>query len=206
LPCLSSNSAQARGGYFTSDFGGGAEASATGFDGSIKTPYYGGGGFAFFDATYAEVSLGFFSGGGTMDYDMRGFFEGEADMSVMGLDIGLLGKYPFAISEQLTVFPLLGIAYRIMLSAEDEDGDQIKNFATGGKDDVAGDLSALWFKLGGGLDYSFTDQIYLRGGLLYGLRLANAFEYDAVDAYKAMDPKTRLGHGLEIKVAVGYRF
>jgi hypothetical protein len=194
------------GGYFTSDFGGGAEASFGGQTMSVKTPYFGGGGFAFFDATYAELSVGFFAGGGTTKTEMGGPSR-EEDTSVMGLDIGLLGKYPFAINEQLSVFPLLGITYRLVLSAKDEDGDQVENVKG---DDAAGDLSALWFKLGGGLDFAFTDRIYLHGGLLYGVRLANTFENDMVDFLKLSplveDPKTLLGHGLEVKIAVGYWF
>jgi hypothetical protein len=191
------------GGYFTSDFGGGFEASMGGKTMSSKTPYAGGGGFAFFDATYAELSLGFWGGGGTVKSEMGGL-SSESDMSYMGLDIGLLGKYPFTINEKLLVFPLLGITYRVMLSAKDEDGDQYKN---SDGDDAPGDFSALWFRLGAGLDFSFTDHVYLRGGLLYGLRLANTVENDRVDLMpSAADPKTLLGHGLEVKIAVGYRF
>jgi hypothetical protein len=126
----------------------------------------------------------------------------------MGLDIELLGKYPFAISEQLSVFPLLGVKYRAMLSVKDEDGDTVKN-VEGDKDDASGDFSALWFKLGGGVDFSITEQLYVRGALSYGLRLANTYENDYVDLAEkngVTDVKTLLGHGLEIKVAVGYRF
>jgi hypothetical protein len=195
------------GGYFTSDFGGGVEISSEGEEQTqaIKTPYAGGGGFAFVDLTYAELSLGFFSGGGAVKYEFAGQ-SNESDMSYTGLDIGLLGKYPVAINEQLSVFPLLGITYRVVLSAKGEDGNQYKN---SDGEDAPGDFSALWVKLGGGLDFSFTDSIYLRGGLLYGLRLANAYENDWVDAYAdypGVDAKTLLGHGLEVKIAVGYRF
>jgi hypothetical protein len=191
------------GGYFTSDFGGGAEASFMGYTMSIKTPYAGGGGFAFFDATYAELSLGVFGGGGTMKADMG--YSMEMDMSFTGLDIGLLGKYPFTISEKLSVFPLLGITYRVVLSAEDEDGNEYEGIVTSGK---PGDFSALWFKFGGGLDFSFTDHVFLRGEALYGLRLANDAENDIADYVSALgvDSKTLLGHGLEVKLAVGYRF
>jgi opacity protein-like surface antigen len=171
------------GGYFTSDFGGGVEASEGGETMSIKTPYFG--------------------GGGKMKNEEPGLTE-ESDMSVMGLDIGLLGKYPFAVNEKLSVFPLLGITYRVVLSVKDEDGNKIDD--SGLAD--SGDFSALWFKLGGGLDFSFTDQVYLRGEALYGLRLANKFEKDMVDMFDepGVDTKTLLGHGLEVKVAVGYRF
>jgi hypothetical protein len=191
------------GGYFTSDFGGGVEASMGGQSGSMKTPYAGGGGFAFFDATYAELSLGFFGGGGTFKQE-QGNFSSEYDMYFTGLDIGLLGKYPFTIGEKLSVFPLLGITYGVVLSAKNEDGDSYKN---SDGDDAPGDFSALWFKLGGGLDFLFTDHIYLRGGLLSGLRLANTYEKDMLDVIPSdADAKTLLGHGLEVKLAVGYRF
>jgi hypothetical protein len=179
------------GGYFTSAFGGGIEEDGEAW---FKTPYFGGGGFAFFDATFAEVSVGFFGGGGKNE----DFF---GDMSFMGLDIGLLGKYPFAISDKLSAFPLLGITYRVVLSVKDEDGEQYTN---SDGDNASGDFSALWFKLGGGVDYSFTDAIYLRGEALYGLRLANKVENDWVN--ESDSAKALLGHGLDIKIAVGYRF
>jgi hypothetical protein len=190
------------GGYFTSDFGGGVEASMGGYTMSVKTPYAGGGGFAFLDATYAELSLGFFGGGGTSKTEMPAGFGSseEIDFSITGLDIGLLGKYPFAVSDKLTVFPLLGITYRVMLSVKEKE--------SGIEYDDPGDFSALWFKLGGGLDYSFTDALFLRGDLLYGLRLANKMEKDMIDDmdYPGADTKALLGHGLEVKLAIGYRF
>jgi opacity protein-like surface antigen len=195
------------GGYFTSDFGGGAELSMGGLTGSNKAPYVGGGGFAFFDATYAELSLGFWVGGGKLTSESPGQPDSSLGMSYTGLDIGLLGKYPFVVSDQLSVFPLLGITYRVMLSVKDEDGREYKGLYKPGS---SSDFSALWFKLGGGLDFSLTDSMYLRGSVLYGLRLPNAFEKDIVDFYKAMvpgaDTKTLLGHGLEVKLAIGYRF
>jgi hypothetical protein len=206
------------GGYFTSDFGGGYEVTRkvrSSGGGTVagateklptKTPYSGGGGFAFFDATYAEVSLGFFAASGKYQTN-NGYDPDSAEnpnksypMSFTGLDIGLLGKYPFAIKEKLSLFPLLGITYRAVLSAKMEDAEM----------DDAGDFSALWFRLGCGLDYAFTDHIYLRGGILYGIRLASKAENDGVD--KAEDDplceeaKTVLGQGLEIKLAVGYKF
>jgi opacity protein-like surface antigen len=196
------------GGYFTSDFGGGVEASAGGQTMSIKTPYAGGGGFAFFDATYAELSFGFFGGGGTMKIEFPGSPDQEMDFSLSGLDIGLLGKYPIAVGEKLTVFPLLGITYRVVLSLKAGNGTEWKN---SDGDKMAGDFSALWFKLGGGLDYAFTDHVFLRANLLYGLRLANKLENDRYESMigtipDEIDVKPLLGHGLEVKVAVGYKF
>jgi hypothetical protein len=67
----------------------------------------------------------------------------------------------------------------------------------------------LWFKFGGGLDYDITSSLYLRGEFLYGLRLVNKAENDmkdSLDDQGASDIKTRLGHGLTVKFAVGSKF
>ncbi|MDR1148211.1 MAG: hypothetical protein LBK66_06215 [Spirochaetaceae bacterium] len=192
------------GGYFTSDFGGGVELLETGEIWFIKHPYSGGGAFAFFDATFEELSLGIFGGSGTFKGEEGNTW--QSDTSVMGLDIGLLGKYPFAINDELTVFPLLGITYRAMLSVKQKNGGYYRN-PNGNKADP-GDFSALWFKLGGRVDYYFTDANYLRGDVLYGWRVANRYEKNWLDDIKRadFDGKTLLGHGLEIKFAIGHRF
>jgi len=52
--------------------------------------------FAFFDATYAELSLG---------YSFNEYFS--------LFKISLLGKYPFAINNKLRLFPLLGISFEL---------------------------------------------------------------------------------------------
>lgn len=182
--------------YFTSDFGGGVKAPGdTMF---VKTPYAGGGGFIFLDATFAELSLGPWFGASLWKMTPPDKLTGKTEFNMFytGLDIGLLGKYPVIINNQLSIFPLLGINYRLVLALEDED--------TKYADPI--DHSALWFRLGGGLDYSFTNIIYLRAGVLYGLRLANKYENNMLDNYPGMDTKTLPGHGLEVKLAVGFRF
>ena len=186
------------GGYFASDFGGGWQyAGSGGTDITYKTPYAGGGGWLFFDAAFAEASLGFFAAGGYMSYFENNSMEQISDMPYAGLDIGLMGKYPFALGERFTLFPLLGIAYRSFISVKID-----------GKDDVAKDWSALWFKLGGGADYAFTDHVYARLNVVYGIRLANNLEKEWVHYAQATfgNGETRLGHGLDVKLAAGYTF
>jgi hypothetical protein len=180
--------------YFTSDFGGGIESSVSGQTMSVETPYAGGGGFVFFDAAYAELSLGIFGAGGTFKQEGGGQ-PGENGMALMGLDIGLLGKYPFSVNDRLALFPLAGAVYRLMLSTKDTDGNQ---YNSGGNEVDSGDFSTLWFKLGGGLDFFVSDNIYIRYTESYGIRLANTFEKNA--------DTTLIGHGFEMKFSVGYRF
>lgn len=203
------------GGYFASDFGGGAEWESGSWRIAYETPYAGGGGFLFLDATFVELSFGFFTGSGTMrsvaDIGALGSYSLEAGYSLTGLDIGLMGKYPFIISPKFSIFPLLGINYRTILNLKDEDGNESNE---------PGDLSVLWMKLGGGLDYFFSDNIFLRFGVSYGIRLPNQYDEEMsdflkeyIDAQGISNPDSsgpswgpRLGHGLEVKLAVGFSF
>ena len=187
------------GGYFTSDFGGGYEYTVGSNLYENKIPYYGGGGLVFFDATYVELSLGFFAAGGSFKMYCDGTQFNKYDMSRTGLDIGLLGKYPFALGEQFTLFPLLGITYRRFISVKTD----LPAFYVPSS---AGDLSVLWFKLGAGADFTFTDHIFARLGVVYGIRLKNKWEKYLVNEDYGHNMKIRLGHGLDVKLAVGYRF
>jgi len=190
------------GGYFTSDFGGGFTASGIGEKVNAKSPYAGGGGFAFLDLTFVEFTLGFFGGGGDMAFEeISGGIKisEKINWSLTGLDIGLLGKFPVIMSNQLTIFPFLGITYRAILSGKVE-GESV---------DDPGESSSLWFRFGGGLDYSFNDNVFFRAGLLYGVRLSNKEERDLVKIFNdipGVSASTRLGHGLELKLAIGRRF
>jgi hypothetical protein len=176
------------GGYFSSDFGGGVQTSSSS---KKETPYIGGGAFAFFDATYGQLSVGMFSVNGEMD----------EERSLFGVDFTLLGKFPFQIDEYFSLFPLLGLEYHLVLTAIDSEKYQYKNDGY----QALLDFSALWFKAGAGLDFSFNKTLYLRGELLYGLRIANKYELDSVAAIGS-SAAPLLGHGLNIRLALGYRF
>jgi opacity protein-like surface antigen len=186
------------GGYFVSDFGGGIKMEAAGQTLVMETPYAGGGGFAFVDITYAELSFGFFGGGMNWNTKLNGNDLGSPqEFSFAGIDIGVMGKFPIAIGSSLTVYPLVGINYRIALSLKDKDsGIEASNVE---------DLNALWIKFGGGLDYSFTGNMFVRFGLTYGIRLQNQFETDLIDA-TGSGVTYNLGNGLEARLAVGFAF
>jgi hypothetical protein len=194
------------GGFFGADFGGGIKVSATGYEGAMEMPKLGGGGFLFFDAAYAELNVAFAAGSYTMKGtgDLEGGSESEGSWT--SLNIGLLGKYPIALGK-ITLFPLLGAEYQLVLSTKDENGDEYRNLDG---DEAPGDNSALWFRLGVGLDYNISDHLYLRGELLYGMRLASKMENDLVDMMSASasgaDVDYNLGHGIQAKLALGYAF
>jgi hypothetical protein len=204
------------GGYFTNDFGGGAQWKSGDWRIASETPNISGGGFLFLDFTFAELSFGFFTGSQTIkrlwDYGSAGYTSGENEYRITGFDINLMGKYPIiTINSQLAVFPLYGFSYRPILDLKYENIYTVDDYE---------DLNALWFRLGGGLDYFFTSNIFLRFGLTYGYRFPNNYDKSLVEYYdwyirefeiSNPDSKTariapRIGHGLEIKLAIGYSF
>jgi opacity protein-like surface antigen len=177
--------------FYAGGFGGGINIGIANVN--VTMPYNAFGVYGFFDATYVEVSasLGFGSG----DSKSNSPYFSSSSYSFTGLSFGLLGKYPININDKITLFPAAGIEYQAVLSLK-VDGEKL---------DDAGDLSHLWFKFGGGLDYNLTDSLYLRGTLLYGIRTASKYEKEIVDLYSGF-ASTNLGHGPTLKVAVGYKF
>jgi hypothetical protein len=182
------------------DFTGGVKEDANNYS---TYPYFGGGGFAYFDATYAEVSVGFFVGGGDRAGKFGGTEMDKTPWTLSALSIGLLGKYPIALSDALTLFPARGIGYDLVLSAKIDGTTYQKD-----GDDAPGDFSALWIKAGAGVDVALTAKLYFRGEALFGIRLANQYEKDLVDLYDRynVDMSTSLGLGPTVKLGVGYKF
>jgi len=237
------------GGFFGSGFGGGIEGTLGGSmrlgsisgDMTLDPPYLGGGVYGFFDAEYAQVSVGYFIAGGAWKFDGKysvsvlgmvineGSYSEEMDASFQVVNIGLLGKYPIALSGKFKLFPIAGVEYQLCLSGEykfkEADGKEVVTKWDGkpadpsdpdsDKNPNAGDFNALWIKFGAGLDVGLTDKLFLRPELLYGIRFASKIENDAVDDANALfeeraggtgakaDIKTRLGHGFMIKVGIG---
>jgi hypothetical protein len=75
-----------------------------------------------------------------------------------------------------------------------------------------GDLSALSFQFGGGLDFALAQKLYLRFEALFGIKLANKMEKDLKDRYEAQykaqgaTVETKYGQGPIVKLAAGYKF
>ena len=189
------------------------------------------GGFLFFDATYAEVAV--LIRGGSNSY--REIMDNKAlsssswihlsDRNGSGMEMSfgfsLLGKYPFKVTEQIALFPLLGLAYHIaLLEWRRPDGGIVYDRTTGklpedrDKDGNSYPLSvwnSLWIDIGAGFDYMFSGHWYLRGEVLFGFRLPTGYENGALEMvkhqFKVPDPKlTGLTGNPTFKIALGYRF
>lgn len=188
------------GGYATANFRGGFIDNTYSWDRFVrgdvytKTRYLGGGGFVFIDFTFVELSAGVFRGVGNttrewgrevrQDWSWDGQGNqivtereirsaGYENLPNIGFDIGLLGKFPIVINNlnnQLTAFPLLGFNARFYVHR----------------------FNSLWLQFGGGVDFYVTDNVFLRGQVLYGFALASNYD--------------RRGNGPTLKVGIGHRF
>ena len=156
------------------------------------------GAYGFFDATYVEAWLGisFVNDGDVKMPIGTGPTTLGSSLSFTKLALGLFGKYPFHLGQTFTLFPLLGIQYDMMLSAEGTPTN-VPGFD-------AADFNTFWFKLGAGLDFALTQKLYLRFEALFGFGLLNQFEQDMVDNLGMDSPGARPGGSA--RLAAGYKF
>ncbi|MCL1992311.1 MAG: hypothetical protein FWG66_05125 [Spirochaetes bacterium] len=237
---------------FISDFGGGVSGSIT----EVAAPpqadsppnrnafrlghelywhphYVGRATSVFFDAHFVQFSFSYFTSTathraryspGAQHTPYTSFVQGGGHP--FGLEFGILGKFPVELSPLITVFPLGGVVYRLVLGGSAVNPPHFTSAAAVSTNPIH--LSAPWFRLGGGMDFNLTAGMFLRTTLTYGIRLRNRFENDILNS----DPvenwqagvtgtppnevpfdqrvwadynSSRLGHGVDITVGIGFR-
>ena len=157
------------------------------------------GAFLFFDLKYAEINASFYNSRGKSQWSWNKdyyYFENNilltekdnaiGNFSTLLFDIGILVKYPFYLNN-ITLFPALGADYQLWVRY------------TENRKKTPGDLSAnnaLWLKLGGGIDYHITRSLFLRGEVLWGVKLPSKNERS--------DSFTWFTHGPSAYIGVGY--
>jgi hypothetical protein len=186
------------------------------------------GGYVFVDAAWAELSLAFQGGYNTWEerYTAKlkdGMVVADQPSKGTGMEgmlgITLLGKYPFTLTERLSIFPLAGLEYQITLwqFRDPEIGplySRTNPIWERNADGTAYSLSAwnsLFVDIGAGLDLELNARLFLRTELLYGFRLQTPYEVDALKKVKTMAnaPNPKLGglsSGPTLRVALGWRF
>ncbi|MDR3013514.1 MAG: outer membrane beta-barrel protein [Chitinispirillales bacterium] len=220
-------------GVFGMDFGAGLLGISEKWDDeefSTSVPWTGGGFNVFFDATYAELGVGLTFGGGKpklvyngKDITSEEYGDEELKMSFTALNLSLVGKYPIAIANNMTIFPLAGIEYKMVLSGkttygnEEEKwdgktvtyGDEFYSYTYA--DHKASEFSRFGLKFGAGMDIALNDNMFLRPVVAYNLRFANKISKDEIDGWEEWaddddEVKATMGHGLTISVGLGFRF
>jgi hypothetical protein len=169
----------------------------------VAMPYTGVGAYLFFDAMYAEAFIGYSTGSGKWE-SVNTDPEDLPDMQRSYLHVDLFAKYPFGAGA-VKFFPLMGIGYELSIAGKLQFPDD-EHYVFNGKNGRLGSnaLSAVWVRLGGGLDFDMGRSVYLRSEFLYGIRTANAYENDV--AASTGDGWTMPGHGFTLKIGLGIKF
>jgi hypothetical protein len=162
--------------------------------------------YGFFDATYVEVSA-YFALGFPNNYVKQNNDDFSANYTssikgdlMLALGFSVLGKYPLLELGRLSLFPLLGISYNMILSHTDKDGgDYYENDAN----HSAGDLSQFGILAGAGADFDITRYVYIRGEALFHLRFPSNITNDNVGSMN--DAKATFGIGPLFKLGIGFR-
>jgi hypothetical protein len=162
------------------------------------------GAFVFADVKYAELSIGFLQQIGTVTdtvatvspYPGAQAQPNETYRSTLLL-IDALGKYPFTLSEKISVYPALGLMFRVPFAGnKNSDVEHKANWGLG-------------LKAGGGLDFTLTDTLFLRCELFIYYELAADKEISApAPGLDNLDFKVKnAGYYLQpqLKVAIGYK-
>ena len=165
--------------------------------------YINGGAFVFFDATYAEVDVGIRFG----KDDFSSYRPSITDEQKKGhsnsltfLSLGLLGKFPFNLGGGITLFPLAGVEYNLLLINKSIDSGNNNSFTANSRFND----SMLWLKFGLGADINITNRIFIRPSALYGFGIAN--EQDKASLSRIGMAKSVLNHGFDLRAAAGFRF
>jgi hypothetical protein len=168
---------------------------------AYKTKAFDVGAFVFVDATYAELSAAYFAEigkvTGTMTRDstipaMAGEDDIDEDYLSHVIIVDLLGKYPFVLNERFTVFPALGVGLKFPI-AGNKNSDKEHDVTWG----VVG-------KVGGGLDFSLTQALFLRAEALFAYQFASDQEA-VIDGTDYQFKSVGYNLGPQVKIGVGYK-
>jgi hypothetical protein len=161
---------------------------------------------AFFDATYAQASVGWqmvlgshlnstqtiLGSTNTTDTDLT--------MTIGNLTLALYGRYPFTLGS-ITISPLLGVEYDINL-IETVSGIDQRAGMTG---DQLANLNELWIKAGVSADFRLSSRFYVRPALLFGYKFLSRSQSDTISSAPSGTTVRILNLAAELSVLFGYR-
>ena len=165
----------------------------------LSVEHVGFGAWAFLDARFAELSVGFM--GGPSEWYLENDEEATEYGSFAALDFSLLGRLPFSLGTgNVSVFPLLGVGYNLVLLSrmfgEDYPDSPIR-------------LSSFRIQFGGGGDFDISERAFVRASVLGAWRFAGRYFTDWAREQRErpeIDRADAVGDlGLTVKVGVGLR-
>jgi len=166
----------------------------------IGTSNAGFGGWLFADATFAELSVAFMGGPSSLVWRDGGISGTNRLGDFFAINIGLLGKFPFAFrGGNVFVFPLLGAGYNIVVFERGVCGTDTFQYLDA---NAAEELSSFRIKTGIGGDFAIRGNLFIRASVLGFFRFGSRWERELAGS---IDGSAR-GFGGTAKVGVGFRF
>jgi hypothetical protein len=185
------------GGFYANNVGGGVEWPN---GEQIAMPYSVFGAQIYLDFIYCGIFAGYSAGGGKWESADVSDPSYLPDVSLTYMNFGSFFKIPFG-SKSVKFFPLFVFDGELALSAKFKVKDYNYNHERLGLGNPI-HLSAMWSKLGGGIDIGLGQVAYLRAETLYGWRTVNSYEEHLYDG--RLEP--RPGSGLTLKTGIGFKF
>ena len=141
---------------------------------------------AFIDLTYLQVSAGYMMANGATGTIVVGGSTSTTDLkgSLTYVSFAAYLKYPFLGPPKSvfpTIFPLLGVEYKLNLTAKDDSGNDMKSTMTSQEQ---ADLNELWIEAGVGMDLTLGS-FYFRPEVIFGFKPLSSTDNDTVSAAKA---------------------
>jgi len=155
------------------------------------------GAWGFVDATFAELSIGFMGGPQSIRSRLDGgnWEESLAPTLIFALDIALLGKFPIGLPRvDITVSPLLGFGYNIVLSQRGPGGSSHPEPSR---------LNTFRIKGGVGGDFDLSERLFYRVSVLGAYRFLSRANRDWASLSGRNDASG--GFGVIVKVGLGVR-
>jgi hypothetical protein len=171
----------------------------------------GGGVSVFFDATYIVASVDMVWGS-----KMKFIYPSDPaniSFSLNHIEFSVYGKYPFVL-KKLTLYPLIGVDYHMLLSAQVKDadgndaGEKIKRGdSIGGGYNAEDQFDYLSLGLGVGLDFPLPKSFFIRSEFILHYVLDSKITRDRRKYADKFDfDYLSIVFGPQLKLAVGYRF
>ena len=167
---------------------------------AFSMPRNGFGGFVFFGPNrYVELNLGFLYkslgditetvDGETQTEDVSQYISGTA-----ALQLGAYFKYPFPVSDTVVIFPTAGMDLEFSLGGDN-------NLMLKWWHDI-------WFRGGVGADIFFTERLFLRSHVMYGIAVpvGGGLTDTVTSVFDEASIDFKYSHGLLIKVGIGFMF
>jgi hypothetical protein len=160
----------------------------------------------FYDVTYVGMTVDMFLGKETWPTERRpastnSIANFDVDAYFISMSFGVFGRYPVAVSDNITWFPIAGIYYWLDLCSEIMTQDQ---YAASDRDIFGYVLEEVQFKFGAGFDVALGKALFLRSEALYNIGIPTKSVISELQRSYSEIKKSGLPQGFTVRVSLGW--